>query len=94
MTISPPLLRPFSAVNPLEMTCTSPTASIFGFTMALLPSSSTMLTPSMTTTLDVFGAPLIVMASIDVHVEKFRFMFVSWTPGITAMRPQMSRPFI
>src|SRR5689334_20970756 len=68
MTISPPLLRPFSAVNPFEMTCTSPTASMFGLTMALLPSSSTMLTPSMTTTLEVFGMPLIVTPDIDVQV--------------------------
>ena len=35
MMINPPLLRPFSAVNPLEMTCTSPTASMFGLTMRL-----------------------------------------------------------
>ena len=33
MMIKPPLLLPFSAVNPFEMTCTSPMASIFGFTI-------------------------------------------------------------
>jgi hypothetical protein len=94
MMIKPPLLRPFSAVNPLEMTCTSPTASMFGLTWAWVPSSSITFTPSITTTFDVFGAPLIVMLSIDVQVVKLRFMFVSWTPGTTASRPQMSRPFI
>jgi hypothetical protein len=67
---------------------------MFGFTMALLPSSSMMLTPSMVTRFEVVRHPLIVMPSIDVHVVKLRFMFVSWTPGTTAMRPQTSRPFI
>jgi hypothetical protein len=94
MTIIPPLLRPFSAVNPFEMTCTSPTASMFGFTMAWVPSSSMTFTPSITTTLEVLGMPLIVISAMEVHVVKLRFMFVSWTPGTTARRPQISRPFI
>ena len=51
-------------------------------------------TPSMTTTFDVLGEPLMVMVSIDVQVVKLRFMLVSCTPGTTASRPQTSRPFI
>src|SRR6186713_2794562 len=81
MMTNPPLLRPFSAVNPFEMTCTSPTASMFGLTIAFEPSSSTTLTPSTTTFLEVVGMPLIVMLFIDVQVEKSRLRVVSWTPG-------------
>src|SRR5688572_12167231 len=85
--IRPPLLRPFSAVNPFEMTCTSPTASMFGLTIAFEPSSSTTLTPSTTTFLEVLGMPLIVMPPIDVHVEKSRLRVESCTPGTTVSRP-------
>ena len=67
---------------------------MFGLTIALVPSSSTTLTPSTMTFLALFGMPLIVMAPIDVHVEKSRLRFVSWTPGTTVSRPNRSRPFI
>ncbi len=67
---------------------------MLGLTWACVPSSSTTFTPSMTTTLEVFGEPLMVIASIDVQVVKLRFMLVSCTPGMTASMPHTSRPFI
>ena len=93
MRISPLACRPFSAVYPLVMTFTSPTASMFGV-MCVVPSppSSPTGTPSIVVFLFSEFPPLMLRPRPEFHCAKSRLAVVSTMPGRIFIMPKMSRP--